>query len=110
MEVWKKYIEHTGADKEFLQSYIEMRKTLQDFNVEEWQLEKGIRIPGAIYSMRAKTIADMSKLQEQLKKYGLLSNDNLDEFKEYLLDKLKMINDEYPLQKGKIPDFMDNED
>ena len=77
MEIWKKYIERTGADKEFLQSYITMRKTLQDFNVEEWQLEKGIRIPGAIYSMRAKTIADMSDLQEQLKKYGLLIEFNM---------------------------------
>jgi hypothetical protein len=49
-------------------------------------------------------------LEEQLKKYGLLSKENLDEFKEYIFDKFKMINAEYPLQNGNKPDFMDDED
>jgi hypothetical protein len=110
MEVWKKFIERTGSDKDVLESYTTMRKTLQDFNVSEWQLKKGYRIPGAIYNMRETTIRDLFDLEEQLKKYGLLSKENLDEFKEYIFDKFKMINAEYPLQNGNKPDFMDDED
>lgn len=110
MKPWESYVEKLNADKEILDLYIKLRKTLQDFNIQEWQLEKGYRIPGLIYSIRAEAISEKYKLEEKLKNYGILPSEEVPMFNDYFLNKFKEIDDKYPLQKGDKPDFMDDED
>ena len=110
MKPWESYIEKLKADEDILILYRKMRKSLQDFNVHEWQLKKGYKIPGAIYTYRAEAIAEKFKLEEKLKNYGLLPSEDVSMFNDYFLNKFKEIDDEYPLQKGEEPDYMDDED
>ena len=110
MRPWESFLEKINADKEVLDLYTQMRKSLQDFNIHEWQLEKGYRIPGLIYSIRAEVINERFKLEEKLKNYGILPIEEIPMFTNYILNKFKKIDDEYPLQKGNEPDFMDDED
>lgn len=110
MKPWESYIEKLKADEDTLILYRKMRKSLQDFNVHEWQLKKGYKIPGAIYTYRAEAIAEKFKLEEKLKNYGLLPSEDVSMFNNYFLNKFKEIDDEYPLQKGEEPDYMDDED
>lgn len=110
MKPWEKFIKLTNGDKGVLDAYTQMRMSLQDFNIHEWQLEKGYRIPGTIYEMRAITLAEMTKLVADLQKYGILPEEEHDKFKEYILSEYKKIDELYPLQKGDKPDFMYNED
>ena len=111
MRPWEQFIAKTNADKNVLESYIKMRVSLQHFGVEQWQLEKGYRIPGTIYTLRAETISNRMHLVNELSKYGLLSDNNdIVLLGKYLEDKLKKIDEEYPLQKGEKPDYIDDED
>ena len=110
MKPWESYIEKMNADDETLTLYKKLRKALKDFDVNEWQLEKGHRIPGEIYTYRAEAIAEKYKLEEKLKNYGLLPSEDVSMFNNYFLNKFKEIDDEFPLQKGDKPDYMDDED
>ena len=111
MEPWEKLLNHTNMDKEFLDLYINMRKSLQDFGVEEWQLEKGYRIPGTIYQIRAEAISKKMDLIDTLQRYGLIrSEEDLKNLNDYFTAKLMKIDEEYPLQKGDKSDYMDDED
>lgn len=111
MEAWEKFINHTEMDKEVLDLYAKMRKSLQDFGVEEWQLSKGYRIPGEIYKLRGEVISKQLDIIHTLQRYGFIhSNEDLKNLYDYLITKYKQIDEEYPLQKGEKPDYMDEED
>jgi hypothetical protein len=111
MEAWEKFINQTNMDKEFLDSYIVMRKSLQDFGVHEWQLQKGYRIPGTIYQIRTETISKKMDLIATLQRYGLIhSEEDFKNLNDYFTAKLMKIDEEYPLQKGDKSDYMDDED
>ena len=110
MKPFEKFLERTNEDKELFEKYRMMRETLQTYDIHEWQLEKGYRIPGTVYQNRAETIAEKNRVAEVLKKYGLLTTpEELQEFNNYVVKKFYEIDQETPLQKGK-PDYLDDEE
>lgn len=110
MKPWESYIEKLNADKDVLDLYEKFRKSLQDFNIHEWQLKKGYRIPGTIYTIRGEVINGRYKLEEKLKNYGILPSEEIPMFNNHILNKFREIDDKYPLQKGDEPDYLDDED
>jgi len=110
MEPFVLYLEKTNEGEEIFNSYRKMREALQDFNIAEWQLEKGYRIPGTIYLLRTETLREKNRVEKLLKRYGLLNKFGDEEkFNEYVVKKFYEIDQETPLQKGK-PDYLDDED
>ena len=73
MEPFVLYLEKTNEGEEIFNSYRKMREALQDFNIAEWQLEKGYRIPGTIYLLRTETLREKNRVEKLLKRYGLLN-------------------------------------
>jgi len=110
MEPFELYLERTNEGKELFDSYRKMREALQDFEIAEWQLEKGYRIPGTIYLLRTETLREKNRVAKVLEKYGLLRKlDDKEKFNQYVVKKFYEIDQETPLQKGK-PDYLDDED
>lgn len=99
-----------NLDKPIIDGYRKMRQSLQDYDIHEWQLEKGYRIPGTIYNLRADNISMMVDLKNRLIKYGMFNeNKDSDNFRDYFVEKFKQVDEEIPLQKGK-PSYLDDED
>lgn len=96
---WKKFL-HTVIQKDYeklISSYYTLRKMFQNSNVENSQLEKGEGLDRFMYMERDKILSLLSKITNDLEKYGLLS-DNKNEFINYIQDKFHTIDEETPLK------------
>lgn len=96
---WKKFL-HTVIQKDYeklISSYYTLRKMFQNSNVENSQLERGEGLDRFMYMERDRIVSLLSKITNDLEKYGLLS-DNKNEFINYIQDKFHTIDEETPLK------------
>ena len=108
MKLWEKYLEMTKKDLEIFDEYRKMRKILQDYGTEEWQLSKGIDVPTEAYFVREELLQKLTKLRNILEKLGLTHHEEEKaEFNTYIMTKFSEIDKEIPLQKGNEPDNID---
>jgi len=108
MKLWEKYLEMTKKDLVILDEYKKMRKILQDYGTEEWQLPKGVNIPTEAYFLRTEVVEKITKLRSMLEKLGLTNTEEeQSDFTTYLMTKFSEIDKEIPLQKGNEPDNID---
>ena len=96
---WKKFL-HTILKNDYEQlisTYYNLRKMFQNSNIENWQLEKGQGLDKFMYLERDLFIKRLSNITNTLEKYGLLGDDRQD-FINYILNKLRIIDNETPLK------------
>lgn len=102
MKPWEKYLDVTKKDLVILEDYKKMRKILQDYGTEEWQLPKGVNIPTEAYFLRTEIVEKLTKLRNMLEKLGLThTEEEQSDFTTYIMTKFSEIDKEIPLQKGK---------
>ena len=110
MKLWEKYLDMKKKDLEIFDEYRKMRKILQDYATEEWQLSKGIDIPTEAYFLRTEVVEKITKLRSMLEKLGLTNTEEeQSDFTTYLMTKFSEIDKEIPLQKGNEPDNISGE-
>ena len=110
MKLWEKYLDMTKKDLAILNEYRKMRKILQDYGTEEWQLPKGINIPTEAYFIRSQIVEKLTSLRGMLEKLGLTNTEEeQSDFTTYIMTKFSEIDKEIPLQKGNEPDNISGE-
>jgi len=110
MKLWEKYLDMTKKDLAILNEYRKMRKILQDYDTEEWQLSKGINIPTEAYFIRSQIVERLTSLRGMLEKLGLTNTEEeQSDFTTYIMTKFSEIDKEIPLQKGNEPDNINGE-
>jgi len=97
---WLKFL-NTVLKEDFqvlLHEYRRLREMFQENNIGTSQLEKGVGMDNNMYLQRDLLLKMIEKLNKNLYKYGMLSDENKEEFSNYLLHKLSKIDIETPLK------------
>lgn len=93
----KKILELTNDDSSFIESYKKLRNLLRDNGFTEKTIERMSSAPTEIWNAHHQLISDMSVLKSKLNKFWGISEED---FKSYIMDKMKQINELIPLNDG----------
>lgn len=98
---WKKFL-HTVLKNDFdelLGEYYRLRHMFQENGIKDSQLEKGVGMDNNMYLQRDLLLKMIEKLNKNLYRYGMLTDENRTEFSNYLSDFFYKIDLETPLNK-----------
>lgn len=98
-KAWMKFMENLNIDKELLDTYRKLRLAFKREGWTEKDLEKPPYYPMDIMSNFQKFSRQHDEIFSLLRSYGLVVDHN--EFVDYLKERLKLINDETPLDGNK---------
>lgn len=93
----KKILELTNDDTSFIESYKKLRELLRDNGFTEKTIASISNAPTEIWNAHHQLLSEMNELKAKLNKFWSISEED---FKSYIIDKMKQINELIPLNDG----------
>lgn len=100
MEPWLEYIIKFADIDAIEKDFIKLRKSLKDAGFKEEDLKSISSAPKEVFILRESLIKNISKIKNELIKYGLWDDETSNKFDTYISRKLSKLEKKYPLNDG----------
>lgn len=96
-EPWLEYITKFGDMESIETTFAQLRRSLSDAGFKEEDLTSISKAPVEVFMLRDKLINKIQNSRNELKKYGMWSDEMEDNFDSYISRKLSKLEEKYPL-------------